>query len=142
MREEKKLTAETEDVTVHFISVTLKEFSRHVHHLLQRLHLHTHTTRYDSLLFTTDENTRLSVCITWLVEMHLSANHCRRPGLALSPGVYSTKTSGKNTKSGSKQVGRLSTDIRDPTKRIMSLNQCFSDLEHAEYEQTVKYGLT
>lgn len=120
--QEKRLTAETEDVTVHFISVTLEQFRRHVHHLLQRLHLlthtHTHRTRCDPLLITTDENTRLSVCITWLVEMHLSAYHCRRPGLALSPGVYRMKTSRKNTKSDRKQVGLLSSDKRDPIKKI------------------------
>lgn len=39
----KTLTAETKDVTVHLISVTLKQLSCHVHHLLQWFHLYIQT---------------------------------------------------------------------------------------------------
>lgn len=39
MKAWKRLTAEAENVAVHFISIALKQLGRHVHHLLQGLHL-------------------------------------------------------------------------------------------------------
>lgn len=64
--QKKRLTAEAEDVTVHFISVTLKQFSRHVHHLLQRLHLHTQTQqRVTFLLLYVDDKTTVCALPCW-----------------------------------------------------------------------------
>lgn len=88
--EGRRLTAEPQDVTVHLISVALKQLGCHFHHLLQGLHLQTKPRHLQleslSLLYVTCVCIR--VCVTRLEEMHFSPNHCRRPGLALSPGVY------------------------------------------------------
>lgn len=42
----KRLTAESEDVTVHFIPIAFKQLGGHVHHLLQGLHLYKRTQKY------------------------------------------------------------------------------------------------
>lgn len=91
--EGRRLTAEPEDVTVHLISVALKQLSRHFHHLLQVLHLNRGNPTSNSNSNVCNTIFRKWVCVcTWLFKMHLSAYHCRRPGFALKPGVWKRKT--------------------------------------------------
>lgn len=72
--EGRKLTAEPEDVTVHLISVALKQLSCHFHHLLQVLHLNRRNP-------TNNENT--IICIIICSYMHCMLLHvcvCVLPG--------------------------------------------------------------